>query len=78
MRQPALRQIFRMDQSHHLNIEIPAEFGDQVEVIVLPFNQTTQMIPAPTDDESCNLAACSAVLEDDEQEDAIWNKYVRD
>ncbi len=77
MRQPALRQIYRMDQSHHLNIEVPVEFGDQVEVIIRPFNQTTQTTPVPTDEESFNLAACAAVLEDDEQEDAFWKKYAR-
>lgn len=74
MKQPALRQILRTDQSHYLHINIPVEFGEQVEVIILPFNQTTQ---TPTEEESFNLAACAAVLEDDEQEDAIWEKYVR-
>jgi hypothetical protein len=75
MRQPVLRQICRTDKNHHLDIEIPVEFGDQVEVIILPFSQTTQ---TATEEESFNLAACAAVLEDDEQEDAIWEKYVRD
>jgi hypothetical protein len=78
MRQPALRQICRTDKDHHLNIEIPVEFGDHVEVIIRPFNQTAQTTQAPTEEESFNLAACAAVLEDDEQEDAIWEKYVRD
>lgn len=35
MRQTVLRQIARPDEHHQLHIDVPAEFGAQVEVIVL-------------------------------------------
>ena len=74
MTQNYLRKIVRTNSSHHIDVEVPAEFGDQVEIIILPYNP--KALPA-SEEESFNLAAYNALIEDDEQEDAIWSKYVR-
>jgi len=68
----AIRQHVITDASHMIHLTIPPEMGNEVEVIVIPITELT------SEEESFNLAACATVLEDDEQEDAIWRKYVRD
>lgn len=75
MKQIVLRQIARLDEHHRLHMDVPAEFGDQVEVIIRSLYDRRESL---TEDESFNLAAYAAVTEADAQEDALWGKYVRD
>lgn len=75
MKQIVLRQIARLDEHHRLHMDVPAEFSDQVEVIIRSLDDRRESL---TEDESFNLAAYAAVTEADEQEDALWGKYVRD
>ena len=75
MKQAVLREILCVDANHQLHISVPAEMGDEFEVIVLPVRSDT--VKEPSDDDQFMLAAYSAVIESDSEEDAVWEKYVR-
>jgi hypothetical protein len=75
MRQAILRETLRVDVNHQLHISVPADMGDEFEVIVLPIQ--SKVLDKLNDDERFMLATYSAVIENDPEEDAVWEKYVR-
>ncbi len=75
MKQAVLRETMCVDANHQLHINVPAEMGDEFEVIVLPVCSDT--VKGPSDDDQFMLAAYSAVMESNSDEDAVWEKYVR-
>ena len=76
MRQTIFRGNLCVDENHQLHINVPADMGDEFEVIVMPL-QPQSPISALSDDEQFMLAAYSAVIDNDPEEDAIWEKYVK-
>ena len=75
MRQAILRETLQVDANHQLHINVPADMGNEFEVIVLPLR--AQTASGLNDDDQFMLAAYSAVIESDPEEDAVWEKYVR-
>ena len=75
MKQAVLREILCVDENHQLHINVPADMGDEFEVIVLPVR--SRVAKELSDDDQFMLAAYSAVIENDSEEDALWGKYVR-
>ena len=65
-----LRETLHVDVNHQLHISV-TEF----EVIVIPVH--SKAVDKLNDDEQFMLAAYSSVIEDDPEEDAVWEKYVR-
>lgn len=51
--------------------------GARVRVIVLDEVDTALVTQALTEEEQFQLAALAAVTEDDAEEDAIWERYLR-
>jgi hypothetical protein len=49
--------------------------GNEFEVIVLPIY--TKTVEGLNDDDQFMLAAYSVAIENDSEEDAVWEKYVR-
>jgi hypothetical protein len=76
MRQAILRENLRVDANRQLHINVPADMGEEFEVIVLPLC-TKAAESTLSDDEQFMLAAYSAVVESDPEENAVWEKYVR-
>ncbi|HCJ51650.1 MAG: hypothetical protein COZ20_05050 [Gallionellales bacterium CG_4_10_14_3_um_filter_54_96] len=74
MKQAVLRETLCTDENHQLHINVPPDMGDEFEVIVLPIRSKTAN--ALSDDSQFMLAAYSAVIESNSEEDAIWEKYV--
>ena len=75
MQQAVLIEKVQVDDNHQLHIQVPHEMGAQFRVIVMPLEP-----PPPhalSDDEAFMLADYSAVTEENPEEDAIWEKYVR-
>ena len=75
MRQAVLRETLYVDINHQLHISVPADMGTEFEVIVIPIH--SKAVDKLNDDEQFMLAAYSAVIENDPEEDAVWEKYVR-
>ena len=76
MKQAVLIEDLQVDENHQLHIKIPADMGNQFKVIVLPTDPQNQNIL--DQDEAFMLAAYSAVIDEDLEEDAVWEKYIRD
>jgi hypothetical protein len=75
MKQAVLRETLCVDANHQLHINVPADMGDEFEVIVLPVR--AKAVEGLNDDDQFMLAAYSAVIESNSEEDAVWEKYVR-
>ena len=75
MRQAVLRETLHVDVNHQLHISVPADIGTDFEVIVIPLH--SKAVDKLNDDEQFLLAAYSSIIENDPEEDAIWEKYVR-
>jgi len=73
MRQAVLRETLCVDANHQLHIDVPAEMGNEFEVIVLPIQ--SKALDELNDDDQFMLAAYSAVIENDPEEDVVWEKY---
>ena len=75
MKQAILRETLFVDANHQLHINVPAEMGDEFEVIVLPVR--SKAAKELSNDDQFMLAAYLAVIESNSEEDAVWGKYVR-
>lgn len=75
MRQAVLKEILHVDVNHQLHISVPADMGNKFEVIVIPIQ--SEALDKLNDDEQFMLATYSTVIENDPEEDAVWEKYVR-
>lgn len=74
MKQAVLREILCVDANRQLHINVPADMGEEFEVIVLPIR--SKALDGLNDDDKFMLAAYSAVIESNLDEDAVWEKYV--
>jgi hypothetical protein len=75
MKQSVLRQTIYVDANHQLHIDVPADMGDEFEVIVLPVR--SKAAKELSDEDQFMLSAYTAVIENNSEEDALWGKYVR-
>ena len=75
MRQAVLRETLYVDVNHQLHIGVPANMGTEFEVILMPLHSKT--VDKLNNDEQFILAAYSAVIENDLEEDAVLEKYVK-
>lgn len=75
MKQAVLRETLHVDANHQIHINVPADMGDEFEVIVLPVCPQTG-VNELGDEARFMLAAYSAVTPNDPEEDAIWEKYI--
>lgn len=75
MKQAVLRETLCVDANHQLHISVPADMGDEFEVIVLPVRP--KAAKELSDEDQFMLSAYSAVIENNSEEDAMWEKYVR-
>ena len=75
MKQAVLREILCVDENHQLHISVPAEMGNEFEVIVLPIR--ADAVKKLSEENQFMIAAYSAVIENNSEEDAVWGKYVR-
>jgi hypothetical protein len=75
MQQAVLIEDLQVDEQHQLHIHVPPEMGAQFRVIVMPLGQVP--FTGMSDDDVFNLAAYAAVTEENPEEDAIWEEYVR-
>ncbi len=72
----AIKLITETPENGNLNITIPKELGRKVEIIILPVNEEgyeTELIKL---EDIFDASAYYAVIEDDENEDSIWRKYI--
>ncbi|MBU6392495.1 MAG: hypothetical protein KGQ83_09685 [Planctomycetes bacterium] len=77
----ALRMIRETSEEGTLHIQVPKNFGNKVEVIVIPANEEVNTISLKesemNEEEVFLVASYQAVIEDDEEEDAVWRKYIK-
>ncbi|MBI3358170.1 MAG: hypothetical protein HY037_01055 [Nitrospirae bacterium] len=77
MKQTVLHEILRVDANHQIHLNLPAEAGDEFEVIVMPGRSQDERNML-SDEEQLMLAGFWAVTPDDPEEDAIWGKYLHE
>lgn len=75
MKQAILRKVLHVDADRNLHIKIPIEMGDEFGVIVLSIQP--DCTDRASEFEQLNLDAYSASTEASDEEDAMWEKYVK-
>jgi hypothetical protein len=75
MKRAVLRKTMQVDGNRQLHINVPADLGDEFEVIVFPVHPETGL-SVLGDEEQFMLAAYSAAVPDNPEEDAIWERYI--
>lgn len=74
MKQNIIREILHVDKNHQLHLNVPPEMGEEVEVILMPL-ASKDKAQGLSDEDRFKLAAYSAVIEEDTEEDALWERY---
>jgi len=74
MKQKVIREIVRVDENHQLHIDVPADMGDEFEIILMPLQPKPES-ECLSEEDRFNLAAYSAVVDEDPEEDALWWRY---
>ena len=74
MKQNIIREILRVDKNHQLHLNIPPEMGEEVEVILMPLASKDKTLNL-SEEERFKLAAYAAVIEEDTEEDTLWEPY---
>jgi len=76
----AIRKIVNLDHGRTLSVEVPPEMGNSVEFIVLSCDEkltkTRETHEQLSEDEVFLVSAYSAVIEEDSEEDKIWERYL--
>ena len=67
----ALRKFETVGDNGMIHIDIPQEFGNRVEVLILPVQAGVEVADAPVD-----AYFLSNAFGDDAEEDAVWQKYI--
>jgi hypothetical protein len=79
----ALRLIKDTPEDGIVKIEVPKNFGKKIEVIVMPASENSSVAAGlivrerPNDEELFLAASYQAIIEEDEEEDAIWRSYIK-
>ena len=74
MKQNIIREILRVDKNHQLHLNVPPEMGEEVEVILMPLASKDKILSL-SEEERFKLAAYAAVIEEDTEEDTLWEPY---
>ena len=74
MKQKIIREIVHVDENHQLHIDVPLDMGDKFEVILMPFRSQVG-VDSLNDEDRFKLAAYAAVVDEDAEEDALWERY---
>jgi len=71
-----IREVMHVDESRQIHIDVPVEMGDTFEVILMPVHSRGESVNLG-DEDRFNLSAYAAVVEEDAEEDKLWERYTR-
>jgi len=74
----ATQQIVTVGEGGRVALQVSQPVGSRVRVIVLEAAESAAGGRPLTEEEWFQLGALAAVTEDDPEEDAIWERYIRD
>ena len=74
---PIIEQTVTVGEGGRVALHVSRPVGARVRVIVLDETKTAPDVHHLTEEERFQLAALAAVTENDAEEDAIWERYLR-
>lgn len=75
MKLKIIREIVHADENHRIHIDVPPAMGDEFEVILLPVLPQNETSGSLSDEDRFKLAAYSAMIDEDPEEDELWERY---
>jgi len=76
----AIRKIVTLGQDRMLSFEVPPDMGDSVELILLTCSADEVALEKGnnvlSEDETFLISSYSAVIEEDLEEDKVWERYL--
>lgn len=73
MKLKIIREFVHVDENRQLHIDVPPDMGDEFEVILMPVPRGGP--ENLSDEDRFNLSAYAAVVDEDAEEDSLWEKY---
>ena len=70
-----IHEYVHTDENHRIHIEVPKDMGDEFEVILMPVRPKKATVNSLSDEDRFKLAAYAAVIDDDAEEDTLWERY---
>ena len=64
-----------IDRAEFARFEIPDNFAEQAEIIILPYSDQPKQ-DVLSEDEEVYFVNNDAIIEENEEEDKIWRKYL--
>lgn len=74
MKQKVIHEIVRVDENHQLHIHPPMDMGGELEIILMPLRPKAEA-ESLGDEDRFNLAAYAAVIDEDPEEDPLWERH---
>lgn len=80
----AIRIRKKVSCDRKITIDIPTQFGSEIDLIILPVDDfkdkegmtKLQEFEKMTTDQKSTVVSYDAVIEEDEDEDKVWGKYL--
>ena len=69
-----IREIVHVDENHQVHINVPKEMGDEFEIILIPLHSQSGDKEL-TEEDRFKLTVYATLVDEDEEEDAIWERY---
>jgi len=80
MMQRVFCKTYQVGNNHRIEVDVPAELGARVKLILVPDDIGESLVDENqnkvSSDDMFLLSAYDAVIEDDSDEDAKWEKYL--
>ena len=76
MKLKIIREFAQVDENRQIRIDVPPDMGNEFEVILVPVRSGESAKRLGKED-LFNLSAYAAVVDEDLEEDSLWERYIR-
>ncbi len=76
MKLKIIREFAQVDENRQIRIDVPPDMGNKFEVILMPVRSGESAGRLGKED-LFNLSAYAAVVDEDLEEDSLWERYIR-
>ena len=75
MKLKIIREFAQVDENRQIRIDVPPDMGNEFEVILMPV-RSGESAGNLSEEDLFNLSAYAAVVDEDLEEDSLWERYI--
>ena len=76
MKLKIIRELVQVDENRQICIDVPPDMGDEFDVILMPV-RSGEIAGRLDEEDLFKLSAYAAVVDEDPEEDSLWERYIR-